>query len=116
MLYNSIGLLWSNDPNIIQNAKKGAVYIVNIVRSASAGTMESSDVYVEIEPGTGKLEVQLESVVQGQFGDAIRDVVCEVLSECGVESACVRVVDRGALDCVIRARVETAVMRGKEEA
>ena len=114
MLYNSIGLLWSNDPNIIQNAKKGAVYIVNIVRSASAGTMESSDVYVEIEPGTGKLEVQLESVVQVQFGDSIVKVVREVLRENGVDNASIRVVDRGALECVIRARVETAVLRGKE--
>ena len=93
---------------------KGAVYIVNIVKSASAGTMESSDVYVEIEPGTGGLEVQLESVVQGQFGDAIQAVVREVLTECGVQNASVRVVDRGALECVIRARVETAIVRGRE--
>ena len=95
---------------------KGAVYIVNIVKSASAGTMESSDVYVEIEPGNGGLEVQLESVVQGQFGEAIREVVCEVLTDCGVANATVRVVDRGALDCVIRARVETAALRGKGDA
>ncbi|MBQ6907411.1 MAG: citrate lyase ACP, partial [Clostridia bacterium] len=32
-----------------------------------------------------------------------------------VKSALVRVRDRGALECVIRARVETAVLRGKEE-
>jgi len=89
---------------------------VNIVRSASAGTMESSDVYVEIEPGVNGLEIQLESVVQGQFGDAIRGVVREVLADCGVETASIRIVDRGALDCVIRARVETAVLRGKEDA
>jgi len=88
---------------------------VDIIKSASAGTMESSDAYVEIEPGCG-VNIALESVVQGQFGDAIRQVVAEVLSECGVENANVRVVDRGALDCVIRARVETAVCRGREEA
>ncbi len=80
---------------------------------ASAGTMESSDAYVEIEPGTG-LEIALESVVAQQFGDAIRQVVSEVLTENGVENAKVRVVDRGALECVIRARVETAICRGKE--
>ena len=78
--------------------------------------MESSDVYVEIEPGVNGLEIQLESVVQGQFGDAIRGVVREVLADCGVETANIRIVDRGALDCVIRARVETAVLRGKEDA
>ena len=101
---------------ICKSCQKGAAYIVNIVRSASAGTMESSDVYVEIEPGNNGLEIQLESVVQGQFGDAIQDVVWEVLKEQGVESASVRVVDRGALECVIRARVETAILRGKENA
>lgn len=89
---------------------------MEIVRSASAGTMESSDVYVEIEPGRGQVEIHLDSVVQVQFGDSIEAVVRQVLSENGVENASVRVVDRGALECVIRARVETAVLRGKEGA
>ncbi len=84
---------------------------MEIRKSASAGTMESSDVYVEIEPGTEGIWIQLESVVLHQFGEDIRRVVQEVLGECGVENAAVRVVDRGALECVIRARVETAVLR-----
>ncbi len=87
---------------------------MQIVKCASAGTMESSDAYVEIEP-SACLQVQLESVVQEQFGEDIRRVVQEVLSQCGVEKASVRVIDRGALECVIRARVETAVLRGREE-
>jgi citrate lyase subunit gamma (acyl carrier protein) len=41
---------------------------MEIVKNASAGTMESSDVYVEIEPGTAGVQVELESVVQLQFG------------------------------------------------
>lgn len=88
---------------------------MEIKRCAAAGTMESSDVYVEIEPGNG-IDIQLESVVKEQFGDSILQVVQEVLSDCGVEDATVRLVDRGALECVIRARVETALLRGKEEA
>lgn len=88
---------------------------MEIVKIASAGTMESSDAYVEIEPAT-TLDIQLESVVQEQFGEEIRKVVCEVLEDNGVKSANVRVVDRGALECVIRARVETAILRGKEGA
>ena len=87
---------------------------MEIIRNASAGTMESSDVYVEIEPAAQGLQIQLESVVLEQFGDSIHAVVQEVLTECGVEKANVRIVDRGALECVIRARVETAVLRGKE--
>jgi len=81
---------------------------------ASAGTMESSDVYVEIEPGCGRVDVDIQSVVAGQFGAQIERTVREVLEECGVENAAVHVVDRGALECVLRARVETAILRGKE--
>ena len=89
---------------------------MEIKRSASAGTMESSDAYVEIEPGTDGVKLQLESVVMGQFGEAIEKAVRNVLEELAVENANVRVVDRGALECVIRARVETAVLRGKGDA
>lgn len=88
---------------------------MEIMKNASAGTMESSDAYVEIEPAE-TLQVELESVVQEQFGDDIRAVVHEVLAENGVEKASVRVIDRGALECVIRARVETAILRGKGDA
>lgn len=87
---------------------------MEIIKRATAGTMESSDVYVQIEPAD-TLDIQLESVVYNQFGEQIREVVTEVLKEQGVETAAVRIVDRGALECVIRARVETAVLRGKGE-
>ena len=87
---------------------------MDILKSASAGTLESSDVYVEIEPKSDGLSVEIESVVFGQFGEQIEKAVLEVLDEQGVKNAAVRVVDRGALECVIRARVETAAIRGKE--
>ena len=86
---------------------------MEIKKIASAGTMESSDAYVEIEPGAD-LEITLESVVGQQFGESIREVVRDVLAENDVHGAKVRVVDRGALECVIRARVETAIKRGRE--
>ena len=87
---------------------------MELIKSAVAGTMESSDAYVEIEPAQG-LQIQLESVVAQQFGDAIRTVVQDVLTEQGIENAKIRVVDRGALECVLRARIETAIVRGKGE-
>ncbi len=87
---------------------------MEIVKCACAGTMESSDAYIEIEPGTG-LRVEIESIVKKQFGDKIDSSVREVLSEQGVTGATVRVTDRGALDCVIRARVEAAVKRAGGE-
>ena len=86
---------------------------MDIQKKASAGTLESSDAYVEIEPGTG-IDIFVDSVVQGQFGQNIYQVVEAVLQEQAVANARVRVMDRGALTCVLRARVETAINRGKE--
>lgn len=83
---------------------------MNIVKRATAGTLESSDAYVEIEPAS-ELTVKIESVVEKQFGEKIDFAVRDVLNSLGVVGASVRVVDRGALECVIRARVETAVKR-----
>lgn len=89
---------------------------MDIKKRASAGTMESSDAYVEIEPAAEGIRLELESVVLAQFGDQIRETVLDVLAQEGVENACVRLIDRGALECVIRARVEAAVCRGREDA
>lgn len=86
-----------------------------IVRHAVAGTLESSDVYVELEPHEGGIVIELESVVKRQFGESILKSAEEVLSEQGVTSAKLIITDRGALDCVIRARVETAIARAKGE-
>lgn len=88
---------------------------MDIVKCASAGTMESSDAYVEIEPAEDGIAISLESVVQAQFGDAILAAVRDVLAQEGVEKAALRIIDRGALECVIRARVEAAVNRGRRE-
>ena len=88
---------------------------MEILRCSSAGTMESSDAYVEIMPDSSGLNIQVESVVEKQFGEKIRESIKDVLHEYGVEKVTVRVIDRGALECVIRARVETAIIRGKGE-
>lgn len=89
--------------------------MAEIIRHASAGTQESSDVYVEIEPCDQGIELCLESVVKAQFGEAIEAAVRETLAECGVERARLTVSDRGALDYVLRARVETASARGRRQ-
>jgi len=86
-----------------------------IIRRATAGTLESSDVFVTLEPCSTGLEIEIDSVVQKQFGEAIRKVAEETLSELDIQQGRLSIVDRGALDCVIRARVETAILRGKGE-
>lgn len=83
------------------------------VKPASAGTMESSDALVELEPAESR-QVVLTSVVEAQFGESIRALANEMLDQAGLDRVCLRIDDRGALECVLRARIETAILRGKE--
>ncbi len=88
--------------------------MTDIKKAATAGTDEKSDAVVTVEPAQGGITLEITSVVKNQFGAAIEASVREVLADMGVENARVTVADRGALDCVLRARVETAVLRGRE--
>ena len=45
------------------------------------------------------------------FGDQIRATVEEVFASFGIEDAIVELVDKGAIDCVIRARTQAAICR-----
>ena len=81
-----------------------------IEKSAMAGTLESSDAQVTVEPGDA-LEVSISSSVLNQYGRQIKATVLETLERLGVENASVTVVDKGALDCTLKARVECAVYR-----
>ena len=77
--------------------------------------MESSDIMITLEPGTGGIELDLKSQAEKQFGRQIRSVIINTLSELDVKSAKVTAVDKGALDCTIQARVKTAVHRSAGE-
>ncbi len=87
---------------------------MEILKPAAAGTLESSDAQVTVEPGDGKIELSLSSSVMNQYGRQIRDTVLETLDRLGVTSAKVSVVDKGALDCTLKARVECAVFRSMD--
>ena len=83
---------------------------MTIQRKAQAGTIQSSDLMVFVEPATD-LTIQIESTVQRQFEHLIRAKLEEVLRENGITAGRVRVSDRGALDYAIQARLETALQR-----
>jgi citrate lyase subunit gamma (acyl carrier protein) len=87
---------------------------MKIVKKARAGTMQSSDLMVFVEPADA-LTVEIESTVKKQFEHLIRARIDEVLACHGVTSGTVRVTDRGALDYAIEARLEAALLRGGEE-
>ena len=80
---------------------------MKIITTGVAGTMESSDIIVRIEPKeTSGIELSLESDVKQQYG-----VIRETLAAMGVESAYVSAVDKGALDCTVEARTQAAAYR-----
>ena len=87
---------------------------MEIIKSAVAGTLESSDCMVTVEPANDGLELELESAVIRQYGERIAEVAMETLDRLDVQNARVSIVDKGALDCTIKARVECAVMRAAE--
>ena len=79
-----------------------------------AGTLESSDIRVVMEPSEEGIVIELTSTVEKQYGESIRRTISEVLSSLGVTAVRVTANDRVALDCTIRARVETAARRAAE--
>ena len=81
-----------------------------IEKCAMAGTLESSDAQVTVEPGDG-LEINISSSVLNQYGRQIKATVLETLERLDVKDGKVTVVDKGALDCTLKARVECAVFR-----
>ena len=88
---------------------------MKLIKPAIAGTLESSDIQITIAPNPGQgIQIELESVVKSQFGDAILDTIHQVLQQMGVTEADVRLVDKGALDCVIRARMQCAICRSAQ--
>lgn len=76
-----------------------------------AGTLESSDAQVTVEPGNNGIELSIESSVINQYGRQIRATVKQTLENLEIKNAKVTVVDKGALDCTLKARVEGAVFR-----
>jgi citrate lyase subunit gamma (acyl carrier protein) len=87
---------------------------MQIKRKASAGTTQSSDLMVVVEPADALL-IEIESTVKKQFEHLIRARIAQPLARLGVTTGRVKVTDRGALDYAIDARVEAALRRAAEE-
>ena len=84
----------------------------NQMTKASAGTLESGDIFIQIAPSEEDgLQIALDSTVAYQFGEQIKTVIAETLHGLGINQAEVKATDKGALDCTIRARVTAAAVR-----
>lgn len=89
---------------------------MEIKKPAIAGTQESSDCQITIRPNPEQgVEIDLNSDVKLMFGDSILNTVKCTLQEFGVQNACVEIWDKGAIDCVIQARMRCAICRAAGE-
>ncbi|HIU17951.1 MAG TPA: citrate lyase acyl carrier protein [Candidatus Avidesulfovibrio excrementigallinarum] len=84
---------------------------MKILHKAVAGSLESSDVLISVEPADEGLSINIESVVLKQWGARIRQVVEESMQAAGISQARIDVRDHGALECTLKARIETVLLR-----
>jgi len=81
-----------------------------IAQAGSLGPKTRSDCEVTIElTQSGGIEIDLKSKVDILFGNSIRELILDEMKFFGIENAKITMVDKGALDFVIAARIETAV-------
>jgi len=85
---------------------------MKVIKESLAGTLESSDLLVKVAPSDkGSLDIAIQSEVIKQFGKQIERVVTDTLNKLSITEGSFVIEDKGALDCVIRARVQAAVLR-----
>ena len=87
---------------------------MQLSHAAVGGTEDSGDVLVEVAPGQGTLELEINSKVLSQYGSSIKKTVLETLTRLNVTDAKVIVKDKGAVDQTIRARLVTAIFRAAD--
>jgi len=66
-------------------------------KSAYAGTLESSDAYIQVSPiEEDDIKIILESSVKEIYGDAIEELVRKTIQDMNVNNVLVNVQDKGA--------------------
>ena len=69
------------------------------LKNAMAGTLESGDILIQIAPSdVDGLHIELDSTVAYQFGEQIKKVIINTLTDLGITKANVKATDKGALD------------------
>lgn len=88
----------------------------NIYTAGNNGDKVRSDCYVEVATGVQPLEITLESKVNALYGNHMRKLATEVAGHFDFNQGSIRIVDTGALDFILAARLEAALRKatGKE--
>ncbi|HAV92431.1 TPA: citrate lyase acyl carrier protein [candidate division WOR-3 bacterium] len=88
---------------------------MDIKKTGVAGSESKQDVLVKVEPGQSGLEVRITSSLGRLYYTQIASSVDEIANKYGIANAIITVIDSGALDYVIRARTESAILRASQE-
>lgn len=75
-----------------------------------AGTLESNDALITVSE-SDTLDIHIESIVYEFFKDEIENVIIKTLSQLKIDKIKVEIIDKGALDYTIKARLITAIKR-----
>ena len=70
--------------------------MASVIKTAQAGTLESSDIMVTVAPGQAGsgIVIELESIVLAQYGEDIRRVLEEAVKEIEVTDVYIKAMDR----------------------
>jgi len=87
--------------------------MASLIKTAQAGTLESSDIMITVAPGPrgSGIVIELQSIVMAQYGEDIRLTLEKTVTEHDCTDIYIKALDRGALDCTICARLLTALTR-----
>ncbi len=90
---------------------------MKLTKAAQAGSLESCDILITVEPGKlgSGFVLDLESPSLVQFGEQIESEIKEVVVLHKIKDVKITAVDKGSLTYCIKARTETALRRASGE-
>ena len=88
---------------------------MKLYKTAVSGTMESCDIMITLEPkDEGGIVIDLSSPVKKQFGNQIIKIITNTVKDMGIQNAHIIAIDKGAIDCTIKARTLTVIHRANQ--
>ncbi|NHJ49975.1 MAG: citrate lyase acyl carrier protein [Asgard group archaeon] len=86
---------------------------MNAIRTAQAGSLESQDILITIDPGKkdSGIIIDLDSPSKVQYGKQILEEIESIVTSMDISDVKIKAVDKGALGFTIKARTEVALQR-----
>ncbi|RUA11184.1 MAG: citrate lyase acyl carrier protein [Flavobacteriia bacterium] len=90
---------------------------MKIIKKAQAGTFESSDILILVEPVSGNSgrKIEIDSTVMKEYGESIKELINSCLDSFHIQNIHLIAKDKGALKPTIQARIETALKRASQQ-